>query len=80
MNGTSRFERGIAVVFSSVHATDIPNVKVVSCYDADTCRVNLPRSAFNDNWAYQLFGHYIPIRVEGIDTPENRGKCELEFK
>ena len=61
MNGTSRFERGIAVVFSSVHATDIPNVKVVSCYDADTCRVNLPRSVFNDNWAYQLFGHNSPL-------------------
>jgi endonuclease YncB( thermonuclease family) len=46
-------------------------VTIVSCYDADTCRVNLPRSAFNDDWAYDLFGHNIPIRVEGIDTPES---------
>jgi len=60
------------------HATTIPNITIVSCYDADTCRVNLPRSAFNDNWAYQLFGHNIPIRVEGIDTPEIRGKCQKE--
>jgi len=60
------------------HATPIPNITIVSCYDADTCRVNLPRSAFNDDWAYQLFGHNIPIRVEGIDTPEIRGKCQKE--
>jgi len=60
------------------HATTIPNVTIVSCYDGDTCRVNLPRSAFNDDWAYQLFGHNIPIRVEGIDTPEIRGKCQKE--
>jgi endonuclease YncB( thermonuclease family) len=44
----------------------------------DTCRVNLPRSAFNDDRAYQLFGHNIPIRVEGIDTPEIKGKCQKE--
>jgi len=60
------------------HATTIPNVTIVSCYDGDTCRVDLPRSAFNDDWAYQLFGHNIPIRVEGIDTPEIRGKCQKE--
>jgi len=62
----------------SVRATTIPNITIVSCYDGDTCRVNLPRSAFNDDWAYQLFGHNIPIRVEGIDTPEIRGKCQKE--
>jgi len=60
------------------HATTIPNVAIISCYDADTCRVNLPRSAFNDDWAYDLLGHNIPIRVEGIDTPEIRGKCQKE--
>ena len=60
------------------HATTIPNVTIVSCYDADTCRVDLPRSAFNDDWAYELFGHNIPIRVEGIDMPEIRGKCQKE--
>ena len=65
-------------LFSLAHATTIPNVTIVSCYDGDTCRVNLPRSAFNDDWAYQLFGHNIPIRVEGIDTPEIRGKCQKE--
>ena len=60
------------------HATTIPNVTIVSCHDGDTCRVNLPRSAFNDDWAYQLFGHNIPIRVEGIGTPEIRGECQKE--
>ncbi len=63
---------------SVAHATTISNVTVVSCYDADTCRIDLPRSAFNDDWAYDLFGHNIPIRVEGIDTPEIRGKCQKE--
>ncbi|MCH7615539.1 MAG: thermonuclease family protein [Nitrospinae bacterium] len=65
-------------LFSLAYATTIPNIKIVSCYDADTCRVNLPRSAFNDDWAYDLFGHNIPIRVEGIDTPEIRGQCQKE--
>jgi len=65
-------------LFSVAHATTIPNITIVSCYDADTCRVDLPRSAFNDDWAYELFGHNIPIRVEGIDTPEIRGKCQKE--
>jgi len=59
-------------------ATTILNITIVSCYDGDTCRVNLPRSAFNDDWAYELFGHNIPIRVEGIDTPEIRGQCQKE--
>ncbi len=68
----------LTAFLSLAYATTIPNVTMVSCYDADTCRVNLPRSAFNDNWAYQLFGHNIPIRVEGIDTPEIRGKCQKE--
>ena len=26
----------------------------------------------------RLFGHNVPIRVEGIDTPEIRGKCQKE--
>jgi len=68
----------LLVPFSLTHATTIPNITIVSCYDADTCRVDLPRSAFNDDWAYDLFGHNIPIRVEGIDTPEIRGKCQKE--
>jgi len=68
----------LLVLFSLAHATTIPNVTTVSCYDADTCRVDLPRSAFNDDWAYELFGHNIPIRVEGIDATEIRGKCQKE--
>lgn len=67
----------LALLPSLAHATELP-ITVRSCYDADTCRVNLPRSAFNDEWAYKLFGHNIPIRVEGIDTPEIRGKCQKE--
>ena len=68
----------LIALYSPVLATTIPNITIVSCYDADTCRIDLPRSAFNDDWAYQLFGHNIPIRVEGVDTPEIRGKCQKE--
>jgi len=32
----------------SVRAADISNVNVLSCYDGDTCRVNLPRSAMSE--------------------------------
>lgn len=59
-------------------AAGIPNVTVLSCYDGDTCRVNLPRSLFADERAYHLFGENIPIRLLGIDTPEIRGACTQE--
>lgn len=50
--------------------TLIDNVRVVSCYDGDTCRIDLPREAFNDDWAYRVFGEDLSIRLRGIDTPE----------
>ncbi|NVK25940.1 MAG: thermonuclease family protein [Gammaproteobacteria bacterium] len=45
--------------------------EVVSIYDGDTFRVNL--DGYND-----IIGKNIPIRLNGVDTPEMRGKCQQE--
>lgn len=47
------------------------NVEVVDCYDGDTCTVNLPGLP-------PVFGHHLPVRLAGIDTPEIKGKCAME--
>lgn len=57
-----------------VKAQDYGNAfveKVVSVYDGDTFRVNLIGYP-------PLIGENIAIRVNGIDTPEIRGKCAYE--
>jgi endonuclease YncB( thermonuclease family) len=45
--------------------------KVISVYDGDTFRVNIDSLP-------PIVGKNIPIRVNGIDTPEIRGKCQYE--
>mgnify|MGYP001570822426 CR=1 FL=1 len=45
--------------------------KVISVYDGDTFRVNI-------NSLPPIVGKNIPIRVNGVDTPEIRGKCQYE--
>lgn len=45
--------------------------EVVRVYDGDTITVNI------NEWP-ALLGHEIGIRVNGIDTPEIRGKCTSE--
>ena len=50
---------------------DIVITEVVSVYDADTFRVNIP------GWP-DIIGLRAPVRVLGIDAPEIRGKCESE--
>ena len=47
------------------------NVIYNSCYDGDTCRFTIPA-------LHPLIGENIAIRVDGIDTPEIRGKCPFE--
>ena len=47
--------------------------KVISVYDGDTFRVNIDSLP-------PIVGKNIPIRVNGVDTPEIRGKCEYEKK
>lgn len=55
---------------AQIHAEEII-VEVVSVYDGDTFRVNIPE------WP-DIIGLNMPIRVKGIDTPEIRGKCSKE--
>jgi micrococcal nuclease len=50
---------------------DIENVQYVRNYDGDTITFNLPGF-------HPVIGKKIGIRVNGIDTPEIRGKCEQE--
>lgn len=45
--------------------------KVTSIYDGDTFRVNIPNYP-------PIIGQHIGIRINGVDTPEMRGKCEQE--
>jgi endonuclease YncB( thermonuclease family) len=45
--------------------------EVISIYDGDTFRVNI--GGYPD-----IIGKRIPIRVNGVDTPELRSKCKKE--
>jgi len=45
--------------------------KVISVYDGDTFRVDIASLP-------PIVGKNIPIRVNGVDTPEIRGKCQYE--
>ena len=45
--------------------------KVISVYDGDTFRVNIDSLP-------PIVGKNIAIRVNGVDTPEIRGKCLYE--
>lgn len=47
--------------------------EVTSIYDGDTFRVNIKNYP-------PIVGERIGVRVNGIDTPEMRGKCEQEKK
>lgn len=46
---------------------------ITSIYDGDTFRVNI------SYWP-DIIGQKIPVRVNGIDTPEMRGKCKNEIE
>jgi len=50
---------------------DFENAQYVRNYDGDTITFNLPGYP-------PILGEKISIRVNGIDTPEIRGKCEKE--
>lgn len=45
--------------------------KVISVYDGDTFRVNIDSLP-------PIVGKNIAIRLEGVDTPEIKGKCQYE--
>ncbi len=54
-------------------ATDFEDVTFHSCYDGDTCR-------FSIAGIHPLLGRKIGVRLAGIDTPEMKGKCEIESR
>ena len=61
-------------VFSVQAATEYGTAivsKVISVYDGDTFRVDIDSLP-------PLVGKNIPIRLNGVDTPEIQGKCQYE--
>ena len=50
---------------------DYENALYIRNYDGDTITFNLPN-------LHPIIGDKISIRVNGIDTPEIRGKCDKE--
>lgn len=69
----------ILVTILSLQAQSLKDIKfdnvkvdgVTSIYDGDTFRVNI-------NSYPKIIGYRMAIRVNGIDTPEIRGKCKKE--
>jgi endonuclease YncB( thermonuclease family) len=49
----------------------LENVTIVSVYDGDTFKINLPCET-------DVFCENISVRVRGVDTPEIKGKTERE--
>ncbi len=63
-------------VIAGINDKNFGNViisEVTSIYDGDTFRVNIA------SWP-RLIGERVPIRVNGIDTAELKGKCREEIK
>ena len=61
-------------VFSAKAAPEYGTVivsKVISVYDGDTFRVDIDSLP-------PIVGKNIPIRLNGVDTPEIQGKCQYE--
>jgi len=71
----TRFSNSAFPAFSTLSFAksygDIQGVVYVSNYDGDTIKFNLPG-------LHPIIGEKISIRINGIETPEIRGKCEKE--
>lgn len=64
----------LCILSFSVHAKDYGNIlvsEIISIYDADTLRINIEGYP-------PIAGENISIRVNGVDAPEIRGKCDSE--
>ena len=65
----------ICIGLSSVQAAPeygtVTVSKVISVYDGDTFRVDIDSLP-------PIVGKNIPIRLNGVDTPEIQGKCQYE--
>lgn len=55
------------------YAESIQGFKIISVYDGDSFKVDLPCEI-------PLVCNNVGVRVNGIDTPEIKGKCESEKK
>ena len=62
----------ILFIVSQCWGETFKNVEVVKVYDGDTITVNLSKQ-YPD-----LFAKKLGVRINGIDTPEIRGKCPKE--
>ena len=60
-----------ATTFANANYGSVVISEVTSVYDGDTFRANIPDFP-------ELIGRNIGIRINGIDTPEIKGKCEQE--
>jgi len=58
-------------VISEKHYGHVTVSEITSIYDADTFRVNIKDYP-------PIVGERVSIRVNGVDAPEIRGKCEYE--
>ena len=58
-------------IYAAIQYGSVTVSKVISVYDGDTFRVNIDS-------LQPLIGKNIPIRLEGVDTPEINGKCQYE--
>lgn len=61
----------IASPVQAVEFGDYFGAEYVRNYDGDTVTFNLPK-------LHPLIGSKVSIRINGIDTPEIRGKCQQE--
>ena len=61
-----------AVINAAPNYGSIVISSITSVYDGDTFRANIPNYP-------SIVGENIGIRINGIDTPEIRGKCDSEI-
>ena len=62
---------GVLSVQAAPEYATVTVSKVISVYDGDTFRVDIDSLP-------PIVGKNIPIRLNGVDTPEIRGKCKYE--
>lgn len=58
---------------TELKAEELKEVQVISVYDGDTFTIEIPKLP-------KVFGHKLPVRVYGIDTPELKSKDPCERK
>ena len=62
---------GVSSVQAAPEYRTVTVSKVISVYDGDTFRVDIDSLP-------PIVGKNIPIRLNGVDTPEIQGKCQQE--